>query len=71
MLQVHHLVGAAGGDGGGAGAAGSCGSNSPAHTGGAGAGGNSLTSPGSVNYSVSNTGTINEHKDNASKNCTQ
>ena len=53
-------TGAAGGDGGAAGAAGSAGSNSPAHTGGsAGAGGNSLTSPGSVNYSVSNTGTIN------------
>ena len=52
--------GAAGGDGGAAGAAGSAGSNSPAATGGsAGAGGNSLTSPGSVNYSVSNTGTIN------------
>ena len=52
--------GADGGDGGAAGAAGSAGSNSPAFTGGsAGAGGNSLTSPGSVNYSVSNTGTIN------------
>ena len=52
--------GATGGDGGAAGTAGSAGSNSPAHTGGsAGAGGNSLTSPGSVNYSVSNTGTIN------------
>ena len=52
--------GAAGGDGGGAGAAGGAGSNSPAATGGAaGAGGNALTSPGSVNYTVSNTGTIN------------
>ena len=52
--------GADGGAGGAAGAAGTAGSNSPAHTGGsAGAGGNSLTSPGSVNYSVSNTGTIN------------
>ena len=52
--------GAAGGDGGGAGAAGSAGSNSPGFTGGsAGAGGNSLSSPGTVNYTVSNTGTIN------------
>ena len=52
--------GAAGGDGGAAGAAGSAGSNSPAASGGsAGAGGNSLTSPGSVNYTVSNSGTIN------------
>ena len=52
--------GAAGGAGGAAGAAGTAGSNSPAATGGsAGAGGNSLTSPGSVNYTVSNTGTIN------------
>ena len=52
--------GADGGAGGAAGAAGTAGSNSPAATGGsAGAGGNSLTSPGSVNYSVSNTGTIN------------
>ena len=52
--------GANGGAGGAAGAAGVAGSNSPAFTGGsAGAGGNSLTSPGSVNYSVSNTGTIN------------
>ena len=52
--------GAAGGDGGAAGAAGTAGSNSPAASGGsAGAGGNSITSPGSVNYSVSNSGTIN------------
>jgi len=52
--------GAAGGAGGGAGAAGTAGSNSPAFSGGsAGAGGNALTSPGSVNYSVTNSGTIN------------
>jgi hypothetical protein len=52
--------GRAGGAGGGAGAAGTAGSNSPAFSGGsAGAGGNSLTSPGSVNYSVTNSGTIN------------
>tara|TARA_X000001036_G_scaffold286776_1_gene266414 strand:- start:957 stop:1982 length:1026 start_codon:yes stop_codon:yes gene_type:complete len=52
--------GAAGGAGGGAGAAGTAGSNSPAFSGGsAGAGGNSLTSPGSVNYSITNSGTIN------------
>ena len=52
--------GAAGGAGGGAGAAGTAGSNSPGFSGGsAGAGGNSLTSPGSVNYSVTNSGTIN------------
>ena len=44
----------------GAGAAGTAGSNSPGFSGGsAGAGGNSLTSPGSVNYSVTNSGTIN------------
>ena len=50
----------AGGNGGGGGNGFGFDSNSPAHTGGsAGAGGNSLTSPGSVNYSVSNTGTIN------------
>lgn len=52
--------GASGGAGGGAGAAGTAGSNSPAFSGGsAGAGGNSITSPGAVNYSVTNTGTIN------------
>ena len=52
--------GAAGGAGGAAGAAGTAGSNSPGHTGGsAGAGGNALTSPGSVNYTVTNSGTIN------------
>ena len=52
--------GAAGGAGGGAGAAGTAGSNSPGFSGGsAGAGGNSITSPGSVNYSVTNSGTIN------------
>jgi hypothetical protein len=52
--------GAAGGAGGAAGAAGAGGSNSPAFSGGsAGAGGNSLTSPGSVNYSITNSGTIN------------
>ena len=52
--------GADGGAGGGPGAAGTAGSNSPAASGGsAGAGGNSITSPGSVNYSVSNSGTIN------------
>ena len=52
--------GAAGGAGGGPGAAGTDGSNSPGFSGGsAGAGGNSLSSPGTVNYTVSNTGTIN------------
>ena len=52
--------GADGGAGGAAGAAGTAGSNSPGHTGGsAGAGGNALTSPGSVNYTVTNSGTIN------------
>ena len=52
--------GATGGNGGAAGTAGSAGSNSPAYTGGAaGAAGNAITSPGSVNYAVSNSGTIN------------
>ena len=52
--------GAAGGAGGAAGAAGTGGSSSPQFAGGsAGAGGNSLTSPGSVNYTVTNSGTIN------------
>jgi hypothetical protein len=50
-----------GGDGGAAGAAGSAGdTTSPGFSGGAaGAAGNAVTSPGAVNYTVSNTGTIN------------
>jgi len=53
--------GAAGGNGGGAGTAGQGGSNSPGFNSPAagGAAGNAITSPGSVNYSVSNSGTIN------------
>ena len=52
--------GAEGGNGGAAGAAGQDGDNSPGYSGGeAGAAGNAITSPGSVNYTVSNTGTIN------------
>jgi len=52
--------GGAGGAGGGAGSAGSSGSNTPAASAGSvGAGGNSVTSPGSVNYTITNTGTIN------------
>lgn len=52
--------GGAGGAGGGAGAAGVAGGNTPAaNAGSVGAAGNSITSPGSVNYSVTNSGTIN------------
>lgn len=52
--------GGAGGAGGGAGSAGAAGGNSPAaNAGSVGAAGNSISSPGSVNYTVSNSGTIN------------
>ena len=52
--------GGSGGAGGGAGSAGSAGGNTPAASAGnVGAGGNSVTSPGSVNYTITNTGTIN------------
>mgnify|MGYP003112495976 CR=1 FL=1 len=52
--------GGAGGNGGAAGTAGSAGGTTPLGAGAsAGAAGNSVTSPGSVNYTVSNSGTIN------------